>query len=319
MNSKQGEVGALQASGSTNRFTCLSRLRRGDGLYGYLFISPWLLGFLLLTVGPVLASFGLMFFDYAGLTRIKYVGLANIQELVLYDARFRDALRVSVVYSFWNVSLALLISLGLALLVNQKFRGRSLFRSVYYLPAAVSGVAMTYIWGAMLHREYGLFNQILRVFDLDRIGWLTTITWALRSYIMMSLYGVGSAMVIMLAGLQGIPEHLYEAAKIDGAGSLRLFRHITLPMLSPTIFFLTVVGIIGSLQMFLSGYMLTGGGPVRSTLFYVLYLYIVAFTERRFGYASVLAWLLLLFIMLVTLIQFRLARRWVYYESEAPK
>ncbi|MHB0859186.1 MAG: carbohydrate ABC transporter permease [Anaerolineae bacterium] len=318
MESYQRELMAPVPSGGSRLGAWLSRLRRSDGIYGYLFISPWLLGFVILTLGPLLVSFGLMFFDYAGLTRIRYVGLANIHELAL-DTRFRDSLRVSVVFAFWNVSLALAISLGLALLVNQRFPGRSFFRSVFYLPAAVSGVAMTYVWGAMLHREYGMFNQIVRMFGLDRIGWLTTIEWALRSYILMSLYGVGSAMVIMLAGLQSIPETLYEAAKIDGANSLRLFRHVTLPMLSPTIFFLTIVGIIGSLQMFLSGYMLTQGGPVRSTLFYVLYLYTVGFTERRFGYASVLAWLLFLFIMALTLVQFHLARRWVYYESEAPR
>ena len=291
-------------------------LARREGLYGYLFISPWVLGFLIFTLGPLAVSLGLMFCDYAGLRKITWVGLENFRELFLYDYRFHDSLRVSATYAFWHVTLSILISLGMALLVNQRFPGHSFFRAAYYLPAAVSGVAMTYVWVAMFEKDYGMFNQILRMFNMERIGWLVTTEWALRSYIIMSLYGVGTYMIIMLAGLQGIPEQLYEAAEIDGAGKLALFRYVTLPLLSPTIFFLIVVGIIGSLQIFMSGYMLTEGGPARSTLFYVLYLYQTAFTERRFGYASVLAWLLFLIIMALTILQFWLARRWVYYETE---
>ena len=287
-----------------------------ERLYGYLFISPWILGFLIFTAGPLVASWGLMLTEYAGYRKMTWVGLENFRELIRYDYRFHDSLRVSGTYAFWLVSLSILISLAMALLVNQRFRGHEFFRAVYYLPAAVSGVAMTFVWSAMFEKDYGLFNQILRMFNMDRIGWLVTTEWALRSYIIMSLYGVGNYMVIMLAGLQSIPEELYDAAKVDGAGPLAMFRHVTLPLLSPTIFFLIVVGIIGSLQVFLAGYMLTEGGPVRSTLFYVLYLYHTAFVERRFGYASVLAWMLFLIIMGLTLVQFWLARRWVYYEAE---
>ena len=296
------------------------RLPRGEAwrenFYGYLFISPWILGFLIFMAGPLAVSLGLMFTEYAGFKKITYVGLANIEELIRHDVRFIDSLRVSATYAFWTVSLSILISLAMALLLNQRFRGHGFFRGAFYLPAAVSGVAMTFVWAAMFEKDYGMFNQILRIFDLDRIGWLTTVEWALRSYIFMALYGVGHYMVIMLAGLQSIPGEVHDAARVDGASNLSLFRHITLPLLSPTIFFLMVVGMIGSLQVFTQGYMMTEGGPVRSTLFYVLYLYIVAFTERRFGYASVLAWLLFLTIMALTILQFRLARRWVHYETE---
>jgi multiple sugar transport system permease protein len=250
---------------------------------------------------------------------VTWVGLENFRELIVYDYRFHESLAVSGKYAFWHVSLCIIIGLAMALLINQRFPGHAFFRGIYYLPAAVSGVALTFIWIAMFEKDYGLFNQVLRMFNMDRIGWLVTTEWALRSYIIMSLYGVGHYMVIMLAGLQSIPEELHDAAKVDGAGTLRMFRHVTLPLLSPTIFFLIVVGIIGSLQVFLSGYMLTEGGPVRSTLFYVLYLFNTAFTQRRFGYASVLAWLLFLIIMALTILQFWMARRWVYYEAEVPK
>ena len=296
------------------------RLPRGEAwrenFYGYLFISPWILGFVIFLVGPLAVSLGLMFTQYAGYKKITYVGLANFLELIQHDIRFTGSLSVSAVFAFWTVSLAIIISLALALLLNQRFKGHTFFRGLFYLPAAVSGVALTFVWAAMYEKDYGMFNQILRLFDIDRIGWLTSMTWALPSYIIMRLYGVGHYMVIMLAGLQSIPDDLHEAAKVDGASGLALFRHITLPLLSPTIFFLLVVGMIGSLQVFTEGYMLTQGGPARSTLFYVLYLYIVGFTERRFGYASVLAWFLFLIIMGLTLLQFWLARRWVHYESE---
>jgi len=298
------------------RLSRFGGINQGEELYGWLFISPWLIGFLVFTLGPLLASLVLMFFNYAGFGRITYVGVEHFRELVLYDFRFHDSLRVSATYAFWHVTLSISIALGLALIVNQRMRGHSIYRAIYYLPAAVSGVAMTYVWAAMLDREYGLFNQILRGFGLPRIGWLVTVEWALPSYIIMSLYSVGTYMIIMLAGLQSIPDQLLEAASIDGAGDLRRFWHITLPLLSPTLFFLVVIGIIGSLQVFMQGYMLTAGGPVRSTLFYVLYLYNTAFVERRFGYASVLAWILFLIIMILTIIQFRLARHWVYYETE---
>ena len=287
-----------------------------ENLYGYLFISPWILGFVLFLAGPLLVSLGLMFTEYAGFKKITYVGLANFEELIKFDIRFIGSLRVSAVFAFWTVSLAIIISLAMALLLNQRFKGHTFFRGLFYLPAAVSGVAMTFVWAAMFEKDYGMFNQILRIFDFDRVAWLTSIEWALPSYMIMRLYGVGHYMVIMLAGLQSIPDDLHEAAKVDGANGLALFRHITLPLLSPTIFFLMIVGMIGSLQVFTEGFMLTQGGPARSTLFYVLYLYIVAFTERRFGYASVLAWLLFLIIMGLTLLQFWLARRWVHYESE---
>jgi multiple sugar transport system permease protein len=292
------------------------RLARTEMAYGYFFIAPWIIGFALFTLGPMLVSFGLMFTSYKGFRRINWVGLENIRELVLHDFRLLDSLRVTATYAFWVVFLTILIGLALALFVNQEFSGRNLFRVIYFMPAAISGVALTFVWLALYDKEFGMINQFLRVFDLPRIGWLTTTEWAPWAFVIMAVYGVGYTMVIMLAGLQGIPEHLYDAAKIDGAGLLSLFRHITIPMLSPTIFFLTVIGVIGSMQVFTSGYILTQGGPARSTLFFIIYLFDVAFQQRRLGYASVLAWLFFIIIMLLTLIQFIGARRWVYYEAE---
>ncbi len=292
------------------------RLARTEMVYGYFFIAPWIIGFVLLTLGPMLVSFGLMFTSYKGFRRINWVGLENIRELVLHDYRLLDSLRVTGTYAFWVVALTILIGLVLALYVNQKFPGRNFFRVIYFMPAAISGVALTFVWLALYDKEFGMINQFLRVFDLPRIGWLTTTQWAPWAFVIMAVYGVGYTMVILLAGLQGIPEHLYDAAKIDGAGHLSLFRHITIPLLSPTIFFLTVIGVIGSMQVFTSGYILTQGGPARSTLFFIIYLFDVAFQQRRLGYASVLAWLFFIIIMLLTLIQFVGARRWVYYEAE---
>lgn len=292
------------------------RLARTEMAYGYFFIAPWIIGFVLFTLGPMLVSFGLMFTSYKGFRRINWVGLENIRELVLHDYRLLDSLRVTATYAFWVVALTILIGLALALYVNQKFPGRNLFRVIYFMPAAISGVALTFVWLALYDKEFGMINQFLRIFDLPRIGWLTTTQWAPWAFVIMAVYGVGYTMVIMLAGLQGIPEHLYDAAKIDGAGHLSLFRHITIPLLSPTIFFLTVIGVIGSMQVFTSGYILTQGGPARSTLFFIIYLFDVAFQQRRLGYASVLAWLFFIIIMLLTLVQFIGARRWVYYEAE---
>ena len=309
-------TGARPDVGRTRRH---GRMARVEGAYGYFFIFPWLVGFVLLTLGPMLASLGLMFTSYKGFRKIAWVGLENIRELVLHDYRLLESLKVSGTYTLWVVSLRIIIGLVLAMFINQKFAGRQVFRSIYYMPAAVSGVAMTYVWIALYDKEFGFLNQILRLVNLPRIGWLITTEWAPRAFVIMALYNVGHTMIILLAGLQGIPEFLYEAAKIDGAGRWRLFRHITLPMLTPTMFFLIVTGIISSMQVFTSGYMMTRGGPYRSTLFYVLYLYDVTFMQRRFGYASVLAWLLFLLIMILTAIQFWVARRWVYYQAEVSK
>jgi multiple sugar transport system permease protein len=292
----------------------LEKFLKSEAFSGYVCISPWLIGFLVFTLGPLLVSFGLMFFDYAGYQKITYVGLENITKTLVNDYRLKDALIVSLKFSASTVTLYLVIGLLLALLINQKFPGHSIFRSIYFLPAAVSGIAMVYVWLMVFEIDYGLLNQILVMFGFDRIKWLTSTEWALRSYIIMAVYGVGNYMIVYLGGLQGIPDHLYEAAEIDGAGPLGKLRHVTLPLLTPTIFFLMVISVIQSLQVFMQGYMLTQGGPIRSTLFYVLYLYQVSFQERRFGYGSVLAWILFLIILGLTALQFRLSRRWVHYE-----
>jgi multiple sugar transport system permease protein len=206
--------------------------------------------------------------------------------------------------------------MGIALLMNTKVRGRALFRTMYYLPSQVSGVAFAMLWGFLLNPQYGVVSNVIWSFGVRPPLWLADPAWVKPSFVIMSLWGVGGTMIIWLAGLQSIPEVFYEAAEIDGAGRLRRFASITLPLLSPTTFFVLVTGIIGTFQIFTQAYVLTAGGPADASLFYALYLYQQAFQFFKMGYASAMAWVLFIMIMALTLLQLRLARSWVYYEAE---
>ena len=230
------------------------------------------------------------------------------------DKLFFTALWNSAYYGFFSVGLGLIVSFSLALLLNQKVVGMPLFRTIFYLPSVVSGIAVALLWGNILHPDFGLLNTVLGWIGIKGPGWLSSPAWSKPSLILMSLWAAGGSMVIYLAGLQSVPAHLYEAAEIDGAGPWQKFKTVTVPMMSPVIFYNLIVGIIGSLQNFVlvlimtQGFSSQPGGPANSTMMYGLYLYLNAFSFLKMGYASALAWVLLIIIMVITALQFRLAR-----------
>ena len=290
-----------------------SRAKR-EAVEGYLFIGPWLIGFFVFTAGPMLASLYLAFTNYRGIGAIEFTGVANLRRLVS-DRYFWISLYNTVYYTVLGVPLFVLTSLVYALALNTKVRGQSIFRTIFYLPSVVPGVASAIIWIWVFNPQFGFANVILHWLGLPALGWFADPKLAKPTFIIMALWGAGPSTLVFLAALQGIPEMLYEAATIDGAGSWRRFLHITIPMLTPSIFFNLIIQMIGSFQVFTTAYVATGGGPVNATLFYVLYLYRMAFQSFWMGYASTLAWVLFLVVVIFTLIQVRGSRRWVYYEA----
>lgn len=299
---------------------------------GYLFILPWLLGFGIFVAGPMLKSVALSFTDN-DLSTSHFVGLSNYAQLMWQpnvrgghgDPQFYKSLWNTFYYAAFSVPLGLTGSLLLAVLLNQKLRGLSFFRTAYYLPSLVPAVASSLLWVWILQPDTGLLNQGLsQLFHLWPVStlhlspprWLQSETWSKPSLIIMSLWGIGgSRMIIFLAGLQGIGDQYYEAAKIDGAGPLATFRNVTLPLITPMIFFNMVLGVIGAFQTFTQAYVMTGGGPNDSTLLYALYLYNLAFGRFQMGKASALAWILFVILLSLTALQFRQSKRWVHYEG----
>lgn len=294
-------------------------LHRRPGFWGFLFITPWLIGFLLLSAGPMLASLYLSFCKY-DLHRLDWVGAENYRRLLTQDKLFWRALQNTVLYVLFSVPLGLAGSLAIALLLNQNVRGMRVFRTLFYLPSLVPAVASSLLWLWVLNSDNGLLNYGLTLIGLSHRAvphWLEDPNWTLPAFVMMSLWGVGGArMIIFLAGLQGIEESYYEAAGLDGASVWQKFRFITLPMLTPTIFFNLILGIIGSFQVFTNAYVMTNGGPSNASLFYVLYLFRNAFEYFKLGKASAMAWILFAVLLGFTLLQFRNARKWVYYEAD---
>lgn len=296
-----------------------NRLLLREYIAFYLFASPWLLGLFFFTIGPMFASFILSFTDYPVIVAPKWIGMANYIHMFTNDDLVWQALKVTLFYSLGAIPLTLTLAFCVALLLNQQVRGIRVFRTIYYLPAVISGVPVALLWMWILNPEFGLLNNALRLIGIEGPKWLFSTTWVIPSFILMSLWGIGAPMVIFLAGLQGIPVHLYEAAEIDGAGMLSKFWHITLPMMSPVILFNVVLGIIDSFQIFTPAFIMTNGGPANASLFYGLYLYNNAFKWFRMGYASALAWLMFAIILFLTLLVFRSSIRWVYYEGSLQK
>lgn len=296
-----------------------NRLLRREYLAFYLFASPWLIGLLCFTLGPMIASFLLSFADYPLIVAPKWIGLGNYVKLFTNDKLVWQALRVTLLYSLGAIPTMLTFSFFIAMLLNQSIKGVTALRTIYYLPAVISGVPVALLWMWMLNPEFGLVNNVLRWFGIHGPPWFFSREWVIPSFIIMNLWGIGVTMVIFLAGLQGIPRHLYEAAEIDGAGGWSQFRHVTLPMMSPIILFNVVIGIIDSFQIFTPAFIITNGGPANSSLFYGLYLYNNAFKFFRMGYASALAWLMFLIILALTALVFRLTGSWVYYEGTIRK
>jgi len=297
----------------------MTRRQRREAMEGVLFASPWLIGFFVLTAGPMLASFLLSFTRWNGISPVgalRWIGPENYHQLLREDHSFAKALQNTAFYALFSVPLGMATSLGLALLLNQRVRGLAFFRTVFYLPSVVSGVATAMLWLWLFNPSFGVVNWVLRQLHLPEPGWLSDESTAIWVFILMSVWSGGNAMLIYLAGLQSVPEHLYEAAALDGAGPTARFRHVTLPMLSPTLFFNLVMAIIASFQVFTSAYVMTEGGPNEATLFYVLYLYQKAFEQFQMGYASAMAWILFAIILALTLLVLRSSRVWVYYEGE---
>lgn len=293
----------------------LSKLAIREAVDGYIFILPWLLGFVLWTAGPMLASLWLVFTRWNLFTPPQWIGLENIRQLFT-NRLVGVSLWNTAYYTFLSVPLGVVVSLILAILCAQEMHGRAWFRTFFYMPSLTPAVASAIVWFWILNPEAGLANMVLKALGLPPLKWIWDPKTSKATFVMMSLWGAGgNRMVVFLAGLQNIPQSLYEAAQIDGASSWAQFWHVTMPMLSPVMLFNVVMTIIGSFQVFTGAFLMTGGGPANSTLFTVLYLYRLAFEQFNMGYASALAWLLFLIILGFTLIQLRLAETWVYYEG----
>ncbi len=288
------------------------RMKRN--VVGYLFISPWLLGFLVFTLWPFLNSIYLSFTRYNIVTQPKWVGTANYQMLLTQDELFWKSAWVTVKYAMIAVPLSVVFGVMLALLLNINVKGIAVFRTIFYLPSIVPTVATSVLFIWLLNPNIGLINRLLAVVGVTGPSWLNTAPWAFYSLVFMALWGVGGSMVIYLAGLKDIPVHLYEAATIDGANAFKKMRFITLPMMTPVIFFNLVMGIIGAFQTFTQAFVITpNGGPQDSTYFYSLYLYNRAWKYLDMGYASAMAWLLFLIIITMTALVFRTQKKWVHY------
>ncbi len=286
-----------------------------NNLDGWLFASPWIIGFILWTLGPMLASLFISFTDWDLITTPQFVGAENFVRLFNDDLVWQ-ALKVTTIYAVTSVPLHIIFGMGLALLLNGQIRGLHFYRTAFYLPSVLSGVAVALLWRWLFSTEFGLFNTLLSYVGIVGPSWLGDPAWALPSLVFMSLWGVGAGTIIYLAGLQGIPTDLYEAAQVDGASSWTRFWNITLPMMTPVLFFQLVTGFIAALQIFTQAFIMTSGGPNNATLFFLLYLYRNAFEYFRMGYASALAWVLFIYILVLTLIFYKSSDRWVYYEGD---
>jgi multiple sugar transport system permease protein len=287
----------------------------------WLLVSPALLGFLAFNLGPMLRSLYLSFTKYDVVSPPQFIGGQNYLYLMTRDPAFWPSVKVTAIYAAFSVPLSLAISLGVALLLNRKVVGRGVFRTIFFLPSLLPAAASGMVWVFIFHPTFGLLNRMLKIVHIDGPAWTQSVDWALPALIIMGLWSFGQAMVIFLAGLQDVPTSLYEAADLDGADALTQFRHVTLPMITPVLFFNLVMGLIAALKVFDSAYVFGSaggagpGGPARATLFYALNLYQKAFGYFHMGLASAMAWLLFLVILILTAINFGLGKRWVHSES----
>lgn len=291
-----------------------SRLRRGETIAGLLFASPWFIGFLVFTLFPIVASIYFSFTEYDILSDPYWIGFDNYIEMFQWDPSFWKSLWNTFYYVLFSVPLQIIIGLSIALILNADIKGIAAYRTMYYMPSIVPLVASSILWSWMFNPNFGLLTIAVESLGIEAPSWLGDPKWAKPSLILMSLWGAGGGMIIYLAGLKNIPNTYYEAAEIDGAGVWQRFWKITLPLLTPTLFFQLVMGIIGSFQVFTQAFMMTGGGPNDATLFYVLHLYRNAFQFWRMGYASAMAWVLFAIIMIFTIINWIGSRYWVNYD-----
>ncbi len=291
------------------------RLESRNLLKGLAFLSPWLIGLTVFTAAPIVLSLYFSVCNYSLLQPPLFIGAANYLHLV-HDPVFWKSLENTLYYAALALPAGMIVAIGVALLLNTNLRGRSLYRTLIFLPSLTPVVASAMLWLWLFNAKLGLINVVLEKLGVAHPpGWLISPRWAMPALALMSLWGVGNTVVIYLAGLQDVPRELYEAADLDGAGALAKTWHVTLPCLSPVIFFNVVMGIIGTLQNFTAPFIMTGGGPVRATYFYSMYLYDNAFRYLRMGYASAMAWVQLLLVLALTGLVFWSAKHWVHYQG----
>jgi multiple sugar transport system permease protein len=279
---------------------------------GILFTLPWLVGLVVFILYPIGASLYFSFCDYSVLKSPVWIGLDNFQELFTDDV-FWVSIKNTAYFAVVSIVLTTIMSLATALLLNTRIRGMAIYRTFFFLPSLIPVVAAAILWQWIFNGNYGVLNHFLELFHIPAPAWLNDSRWAMPAIIIMSLWGVGNTIIIYLAGLQDVPEALYEAAEIDGAGYFRKAWYITLPMISPVIYFNTIMSIIGTLQIFAGPYIMTAGGPGRSTTFYTMYLYEVAFEDLRMGYGSAMAWILFVVILLLTWLVTKISAKHIHY------
>jgi multiple sugar transport system permease protein len=295
--------------------TSLTGMRRREERTAWLFIAPAVLGVLILQLYPTLFSFYISFTRWNLLTPPKWAGLDNYIELFTTDRFFLNTLSNTATYALWTVVFGLILGLFFAVLLNQEIRGKFIYRAIYFVPVVAPTVAVAILWQWLYQPNFGIINGLLRTIGVQGPNWLGNTTWAMRSIIFEAVWaGLGFNILIFLAGLQGIPQEYYEAAQIDGANSWQNFFYITAPLLSPTTFFLLVTGVIGAFQVFDIPFIMTGGGPANSTQMVIMYLYNLAFTTQRMGLAGAVALMVFIIIIALTVINFRISKRWVFYE-----
>jgi multiple sugar transport system permease protein len=293
-------------------------LRLREELSGYLFIAPWIIGFLFLMLGPLLFSLYTSFTNYNITSEMEFIGLENYKRMFTADQLFWTSLWNTLYYVLFSVPVTTAGAILLAVLLNQRVPGMKWYRTLYYLPAVLSGVAVYLLWMQLLSPSTGLVNTALSWFGIKGPAWLFNPDWTKPALILMKLWSVGGGMLLYLASLQGVPKTMYEAADIDGAGSLQKFFYITIPMITPVIFFDVVTSLIGGFQIFQEAYVMTengDGGPVNSLLFYNLHMWNNAFEMFNMGYASSMAWVLFVIVMILTVLNLKLGKKWVYYDG----
>jgi ABC-type sugar transport system permease subunit len=297
----------------------VSPLKRREQKWGLIFLAPWIIGFILFFAGPMIASLIFSFTNFVLIRpdEMQFVGLANWKRMFT-DTAVRKSLGVTLRFMLISVPISMIVPLCLAVLLNYKHLAfKPLFRTMFYMPFMVPGVAGALIWSGVLNPQSGWVNMLLNKIGITGPDWLNNPVWVIPALTLMGLWGIGNTMVIMLAGLQGVPSELYDASRVDGAGPIRTFFNITLPMISPVIFYNLVLAIIGSFQYFLNAYVLynSQAGPDDAALFYMLNLYREAFVYYNMGYASTLAWGMFLVALVITVVLFSTSNRWVYYSS----
>lgn len=296
-----------------------SLIQANEAKWGYIFLLPWLLGLIIFWIGPILASAYFSVLEYDVLSKPEFIGAQNYLRAFTGDKQFWPSLGRTLYYSVVSVPIGVLGSLLLAMLLNQGLKGTNIFRTLFFLPHLTPAVALAVLWIWLFHPSVGPINTMLGWAGIDGPGWLTSKQWALPALIVISLWAGlgGNTMLIFLAGLQGVPQELLEAAEIDGAGAWSKFRNVTLPMISPTLLFTLILGVIGALKVFTLSYVATNGGPSYATWFYALHIYNQAFSYFRMGYGAALAWIFVLVLLAFTYLQLHLSKRWVYYAGES--